>query len=262
MSDGTDDLGDRLRRIGFRARKDAVAAFLAHAHKSHVGPTETVEQLVDLEERARAAVNLARRTRFACLGSFKTMDRFDWAHPEKIDRALVERLLELDFADQGENVLLKGGSGLGKTMIAQNLAHAALAAGFTVRFSTLAAALADLLNQESVPAFERRIRRYTRPDVLILDELGYLPCDTRAADVLYNIISRRHEQRSTIITTNLAFKQWGTTFPGAACVVALVDRFAQHCHRVEIIGESYRDKHRLDPDRPTPTATRSRRKRA
>jgi DNA replication protein DnaC len=260
MSDH-DDLSERLRRIGFRSRKDALDAFLVHAHKSRVGPTETVEQLVELEERSRDAVNLARRTRFACLGSFKTMDRFDWAHPEKIERPAVERLLELDFVEQGENVLLKGGSGLGKTMIAQNLGLAALAAGFSVRFSTLAAALADLLNQESMPAFERRLRRYTRPDLLILDELGYLPCDTRAADILYNIISRRHEQRSTIITTNLAFKQWGTTFPGAACVVALVDRFAQHCHRVEIVGESYRDKHRLDPDRPRPSTSKSRRKR-
>jgi hypothetical protein len=116
MSDESDDLGECLRRIGFRARTDAIAAFLEHAHKSRVGPTETVEQLVDLEERARAAVNLARRTRFACLGSFNTMDRFDWSHPEKIDRALVERLLELDFADQGEDVLLKGGSGLSKTI--------------------------------------------------------------------------------------------------------------------------------------------------
>jgi hypothetical protein len=74
--------------------------FLGHVHKSRLGPTETVEQLVDLEERARAAVNLARRTRFACLGSFKTLDRFDWSHPEKIDRALIERLTELDFVAQ------------------------------------------------------------------------------------------------------------------------------------------------------------------
>jgi DNA replication protein DnaC len=202
-SDGSDDLTERLRRLGLRVRRDALAAFLAHVHKSRVGPTETLEQLADLEERARVAVNLARRTRFACLGSFKTLDRFDWAHPEQIDRALIERLVELEFVDRGENVLLKGGSGLGKTMIAQNLAQTALAAGFTVRFSTLAAALADLLGQESMPAFERRLRRYTNPDLLVLDELGYLPCDTRAADILYNIISRRHEQRSTIISTNL-----------------------------------------------------------
>jgi DNA replication protein DnaC len=246
------DLGDRLRRLGFRAPADALTAFLTHVHKSRVGPTETIEQLTDLEERARVAVNLERRTRAACLGVIKTFDRFDWQHPEKIDRPLVEKLANLEFVDRGENVLLKGASGLGKTFIAQHLAHTALAAGFTVRFATLATALADLLVQQSIPAFERRIRRYTRPDLLVLDELGYLPCDSRAADTLYNILSRRHEKRSTIITTNLGYKQWPTVFPGAACVGALVDRFSQHCHRVEIIGESWRDKHRLDPDRPLP----------
>jgi DNA replication protein DnaC len=261
MSDDDNDLGERLRRLGFRVGGDALAAFLAHVHKSRLGPTETLEQLADLEERARAAVNLARRTHSACLGTFKPIDRFDWSHPEKVDRSLVERLLELDFIDRGENVILKGDSGLGKTTIAQNLGIAALAAGYTVRFSTLAAALADLLGQESVPAFDRRVRRYTRPDLLILDELGYLPCDGRAADILYNIISRRHEQRSTLITTNLAYKQWGTVFPSAACVVALVDRFAQHCHRVEIVGESWRDKHRFDSDdRSPPPRGRPRRK--
>jgi DNA replication protein DnaC len=130
------DLGERLRRLGLRVSHDQLAAFLAHGHKSRLGPTETLEQLADLEERSRVAVNLARRTRFACLGSFKTLDRFDWEHPEKIDRALVERLLELEFVDRGENVLFKGASGLGKTTIAQNVAQTALAAGFTVRFST------------------------------------------------------------------------------------------------------------------------------
>ena len=95
-------------------------------------------------------------------------------------------------------MLIKGGSGVGNTMIAQNVGLAGLAAGYTVRFASLATALADLLNQESLPAFERRVRRYTDPDVLILDELGYLPCDSRAADMLYNIVSRRHEKRSTI----------------------------------------------------------------
>jgi DNA replication protein DnaC len=149
-------------------------------------------------------------------------------------------------------VLLRGQSGVGKTMLAQCLGQAALERGYTVRFTPLAAALADLLRQESLPAFERRLKRYLYPDLLVLDELGYLPCDTRAADMLYNIVNRRHEHRSTIITTNLAFKQWGTVFPGAACVVALVDRFAQHCHRVEIDADSWREKHSLDRDNPTP----------
>jgi DNA replication protein DnaC len=110
----------------------------------------------------------------------------------------------------------------------------------TLRFVTLAAALADLLKQESLPALERRLRRYTTPDVLIIDEVGYLPCDTRSADLLYNVISRRHEKRSTVVTTNLPFKQWNTIFPGAASVVAMVDRFAQHCHVMDIDADSWR----------------------
>ena len=111
-----------------------------------------------------------------------------------------------------------------------------------MRFCTLAAALADLLKQESAPAIERRLRRYTLPSILILDELGYLPCDSRSADLLYNIVSRRHEQRSIFVTTNLPFKQWGTVFPGASCVGALVDRFAQHCHVIDIDAPSWRQK--------------------
>jgi DNA replication protein DnaC len=251
-----DDLADRLRRLGFRASIDAITAFLTHAHKSRLGPTETIEQLVDLEERSRDAVNLARRTRFACLGTFKPLDQFDWSHPKEIDRALVERLLQLDFVERGENVLLKGASGVGKTLIAQNLGHAALAAGYSVRFSSLAGALADLLGQESLPAFERRLRRYLRPDLLILDELGYLPCDSRAADILYNIVSRRHASRSTVITTNLAFKQWGSVFTGAACVAALVDRFNQHCHKLVVTADSWRETHPFDHDDPPKTPPR------
>ena len=248
MTTETKDLNVQLTQLGFRAGHDALGAFLTHAHKSRLGPTETIEALIALERRERERTNLARRTRAACLGKFKPLDRFDWAHPRKIDRALIERLGALDFVARGENVLLRGQSGAGKTMLAKNIGLAALLAGKTVRFTTLAAALADLLQQESLPAFERRLKRYTQPAVLILDELGYLPCDSRAADILFNVISRRHEQRSTVITTNLAFKQWGTVFPGAACVVALVDRFAQHCHKVDIDADSWRDQHAFERD--------------
>ena len=244
------DLVELLRALGFRAGREQLTAFLAHAHKSRLGPTETIEQLLTLERRAREANNLVRRTKTATLGSVKPVDRFQWDHARKIDRALIDTLLGLDFVERGDNVLLRGQSGVGKTMLAKALGEAALTRGYSVRFSTLAAALADLLQQESMPAFERRLRRYVRPDLLILDELGYLPCDSRAADLLYQIISRRHEQRATVITTNLAFKQWGNVFPGAACIVALVDRFAQHCHTVDIDADSWREQHAFDRDEP------------
>lgn len=236
------DALEELLRLGYRAPIETLRALLAQLTKSRASPMETCEALVALERRERAAKNLARRTRLATLGTFKPIDAFDWNHPKSIDRNQYEELYTLAFLDKGENALLRGSSGLGKTMLAQNLGLAALTKGHTVLFTSLSWALADLLKQESIPAFERRLRRYLLPDLLVIDEVGYVPCDSRSADLLYNIISRRHEKRSTLITTNLAFKQWGTIFPGAASVVALVDRFVQHCHVLDIEGDSWRQK--------------------
>ena len=249
MTGPEDSLLAALTALGWRIPKESLQAFLTHAHHNRLGPTQTLEQLIELERRAREATNLARRTRAACLGSFKPVQDYDWSHPRKIDRPLLEHLLTVGFVPRAENILLRGPSGVGKTMLAKNFGHAALRAGYSVRFTTLATALADLLRQESLPAFERRLKRYTQPQLLVLDELGYLPCDSRAADMLYNIISRRHEHRSTIISTNLAFTQWGTVFPGAACVGALVDRFALHCHRIDIEADSWRERHSFERDK-------------
>ncbi len=239
-----------LRRIGLRAPKEALDALLTHALQSRLSPVQAIEQLVTLEMREREARNLARRTKYATIGTFLPLDRFDWNHPRQIDRDLFEHLLGGEHLRTATNVLLRGPSGVGKTTLAQLLAFDALQKGHTVRFSTLAAALADLLKQESLPAVERRLRRYTSPDLLVLDEIGYLPCDSRSADLLYNIISRRHEKKSTVVTTNLPFKQWTTIFPGAACIVALVDRFAQHCHILDIDADSYRQRRTTDSPRP------------
>lgn len=235
------DVIDALRGLGLRTDADALRALITHLTKSRASPVQCIEQLVTMERRERDERNLARRTKSATIGTVLGLDRFDWNHPRSIDRPLYEQLLELGFLKNAENVLFRGQSGVGKSTLSQNLAMAALQHGHTVLFTTLAGALADLSRQESLPALERRLRRYTRVDLLVLDELGYLPCDNRSADLLYNIISRRHEQRSTVITTNLAYKLWGTVFPGAACVAALIDRFAQHCHVVDIDADSWRN---------------------
>lgn len=252
----TVDIADGLGAIGMCASREAILALLAHATKSRLSPAEVLENLVLLERRERDARNLKARTKRATLGKFKPLDLFDWGFPRVIDRALYEELFTLGFVASGQNVLLRGPSGVGKTNLAQNIGQHALENGKSVCFSTVNAALADLLKQESVPAVERRMKRYTAPDILILDELGYLPCDARSGDLLYSIVSRRHERASTIITTNLAFKAWGTVFPGAACVGALVDRFTQHCHVLNIDGDSWRQR----PVPPTNAPSSSARK--
>lgn len=254
------DAVEALASIGIRATPASLRALFQEATKARLGPAQVCEKLVALELRERDSCNLARRTRAATIGPCDPLDAFDWNHPRSIDRPLYEAFLTLDFVVHGHNVLFRGQSGVGKTNLAQNLGLAALAKGYHVRFSSLAAALADLLKQESLPALDRRIRRYVNPDLLILDELGYLPVDSRSADLLYNVITRRHLQRATIITTNLGFKEWGTIFPGAACVGALVDRFSERCHVFDIDADSWRHKRSLLPPPPSSNPRRPRKR--
>ncbi|WP_437604357.1 ATP-binding protein [Sorangium sp. So ce590] len=220
---------------------------MTHATRSKMSPAELCLELATLDKRERDQRNLAARAKDATLGPVKPLDRFDWSHPRQIDRELFEERHEtLGFIARGDNVLLRGQAGVGKSTLAKHLGFAALAKGHTARITTLSAALADLLRHETLPAIERRLRRYTGPDLLILDELGYVHCDASAADLLFRIVSKRHESRAVVITTKSSHKQWGTVFGDAPCLGALIDRFAQHCHVLDIDADSWRDEERLE----------------
>lgn len=196
--------------------------------------------LIEIEETERQRRSLERRIRNARIGRFKPIADFDWSWPEKIDRDLIEECLTLDIIARAANLVIVGTSGLGKTMIAQNLAHQAVLRGHTVRFITASEMLNDLAAQESAYALARRLRRYCQPALLCVDEVGYLSYDRHHADLLFQVVSRRNEQKSTIVTTNKAFKEWEHVFPNAASVVALIDRLVHRAEIVTIEGESYR----------------------
>jgi len=236
------DLNEHFRKLGFRSSPEALEALIIRATRTQQEPAELLKELCALEIGERDTINLQRRVRYATMGTFKEVARFDWNHPRKIPRDLYDTLCTTEFLKEGHNVLFRGQSGVGKTTLAKNLGHLALAKGYQIRFTTLSDLLVDLLRQDSIPAFQRRIRRYTRPHLLIIDELGYLPADAKAADALYHVLAARHEKRSTVMTTNLPFKEWTTIFPNASCVTALVDRFAQRCHVVDIDAESWRER--------------------
>jgi DNA replication protein DnaC len=168
------------------------------------------------------------------------MADWEWAWPKAIHRPTVARVLTLDFLTQRENVIVVAPHGLGKTMIAKNLVHETILAGHSARFLTAADLILDLTRQETARALQHRLRSYLRPTLLAIDEVGYLAYDAHAADLLFQVVSRRYEQKSIVITTNLPFKQWDTVFPNAACAVALIDRLTHHAEIISIDGDSYR----------------------
>ena len=125
-------------------------------------------------------------------------------------------------------------------MLAKNLVHQAVLAGHSARFITASDLILDLTAQETARGLDRRLRAYARPALLCIDEIGYLSYDAHAADLLFQVVSRRYEQKSIVLTTNLAFKDWNTIFPNASCAVALIDRLTHHAEILTIEGESYR----------------------
>ena len=193
-----------------------------------------------MEEEERTRRSLERRLRDARIGRFKALVDFDWAWPARCDRAAIEGLMELAFMAEAANVVLVGPNGVGKSTLAKNVAHQALIRGHTVRFTTAGELLGDLAELDSDAALRRRLRHYASPDLLVVDEIGYLSYSNRHADLLFELVSRRYETKSTLITTNKAFSAWSEVFPNASCVVSLIDRLLHHSEVVAIEGESYR----------------------
>lgn len=199
-----------------------------------------LDQIFEEEARARFERVVLRRIKEARVPVPKTLDGFDFKHPKKIDRAKVLRLFDLDFVAQRRNVCFIARSGLGKTHLASALCYAACHKGYRVLFSTAINVVNQLQAAQSDGTFLRRLRSYLSPDVLCLDELGYLPIDRHGADLLFQVITSRYERGSVILTTNRPFKEWASVFHDATVADAVINRIAHHSEIVVIEGRSFR----------------------
>ncbi len=225
------DVEKRLKRLGF---------YDLMARLDQVREEPWLMPLIEREEAERQRRSLERRFRDAHIGALKPMADFDWKWPTKIDREMVDDVLSLEFLDEAANVVLVGPNGVGKSMIARNIAQLALTRGYTVRFTTASDMLRELAAQQSDVSLARRLGRYCNPQLLCVDEVGYLSYDSRYADLFYEVVNRRNQQRSIVLTTNKAFAEWTEVFPNASCVVTLIDRLVHRAEVIPIEGKSYR----------------------
>lgn len=203
---------------------------------------QAVAEMTQAEVVARRERIMRQRIRSSGFPYVKTLADFDWSFQPSVPRAKIEELATLRFVDSAENVLLVGSPGVGKTHLAVAIGIEAVKSGREVRFCDCARLIDDLKDAASRGILKKRLQYYAHSKLLIIDELGYLDVDSHGSDLMFQLVSTRYEQRSTIITTNVGIGGWANVFGDDVAASAIADRVCHHCTMVKITGRSYRVK--------------------
>lgn len=230
---------DQLKLLRLSSEWPGVAQ---DAAKTEASFADFLEKALQCEMFARDERRRATLTRLATMPSIKTLEQFDWSHAGGAPKAQILELAHLAFVHRAENIVLLGPSGVGKTHIALALAYRAVQAGHKARFLSAA----DLMMQLSIAKSQGRLKEYFNrailgPKLLIVDEIGYLPFGREEANLFFNVVAKRYEHGSMVLTSNLPFTQWASAFADdQTLTAAMLDRLLHHAHIVQITGESYR----------------------
>ncbi len=222
-------------------------AMAQEASQRNWGHVDYFARLIEGEASTRSDRATQRRIQAARFPVIKTIDGFQWSWPKTINRLQIQNLLRMVFIQEKANVIFLGGVGMGKTHLASAIGHAACLKGYKVLYTTAIDAINTLNAAQAAGRLKPALNRLLKPDLLILDELGYLPIDKSGADLLFQIFSHRYEQGSMIITSNRAYKDWAKIFNNDATLTsAILDRLLHHAETVLIEGKSYRMKGRIE----------------
>lgn len=243
MKTQAEDLSEQLSGLKLHYMSEnyeAVGMTAAHKKWTHI---DYLAELVQQEASVRKDRTTQNRIRAARFPVVKTLDQFNWSWPKQINQLQIQNLFRLKFIEDKSNVVFVGGVGLGKTHLATALGYQACLKGHIVLFASAIDTINTLLAAQQTGRLKQELKKYLKPSLLILDELGYLPIDKNGADLLFQVISQRYERGSMVITTNRVFKDWPCIFNNDSTLTsALLDRLLHHTEAVVIAGKSYRMK--------------------
>lgn len=239
---------DRIRanatRLGLTHLGETITELTERAETAQMGYLDFLDLLLEEEAGMREARRFTNALKLSGLPHHKRLEEFDFAFQPDLEPRRVRDLATLEFVRAKSNIALLGPPGVGKTMLAVGLAVAACQAGFSIYFTSLDDLVRRLKNAEATGRFNRQLQAYLRPAVLIVDEVGYLPLDRAEANMVFQLVSRRYERGSMIITSNKSFAEWGTVLGDEVLATAILDRLLHHSEVITINGPSYRLKDR------------------
>jgi len=240
-----DRISSHFRRLKLSKAEERVEALLQEATEKELTYSDFLDRLLSEEVAAKTDKAIQMRTKMARLPYLKSLESFDFKYQPSIDEKQIRELATCRFIEHGDSIVLLGPPGVGKTHLAVALGLKAIEDGYRVLFASATALIAALAKAHSENRFEERLKTYVVPKLLIVDEIGYIPIERLGANLFFQLISRRYERGSMILTSNQSFANWGEIFGDQVIATAILDRILHHSVTVSIRGESYRLKEKL-----------------